>query len=124
MWREKTKDYERIYREGARIIDDINSLSERQKALGFSDLEYSVLLLLEKKLDRDDRLVKEVKDLSKGLENYMFSGWFNQTTARKDIEREVRRFVRGLKGKYNLSFEEMNDLYEKLIENVKNYGAS
>jgi type I restriction enzyme R subunit len=124
MWREKTKDYERIYREGARIIDDINSLSERQKALGFSDLEYSVLLLLEKKFDRDDRLVKEVKDLSKGLENYMFSGWFNQTTARKDIEREVRRFVRGLKGKYNLSLEEMNDLYEKLIENVKDYGVS
>jgi len=124
MWKEKTKDYERIYREGARIIDEINSLSERQKALGFSDLEYSMLLVLERELDKGNGLVKEVKDLSKRLEKRMFSGWFNQTTVKKDVEREVRRFVRGLKGRYNLSLDEMNDLYEKLIENVKNYGAS
>jgi len=61
----------------------INSLSERQTALGFSDLEYSVLLSLEERLYKSDELVKEVKNLSKGLKNYMFSGWINQTTVRK-----------------------------------------
>ena len=53
----------------------------------------------------------------------MFSGWFIQTTGKKEVEREVRRFVRGLKGKYNLSLNEMNILHEELIESVKNYGA-
>ena len=123
MWKEKTRDYEKIYKEGAREVHEIYSLSERQKALGFSDLEYSVLLALEEKLGKGADLVKEVKNLSKGLKNYMFSGWINQTTVKKDVEREVRRFARVIKKKHNLSLAEMDSLYEKLMENVKNYGA-
>jgi len=41
---------------------------------------------------------------------------------KKEVERELRRFVRGLKAKYGLSMEEMNDLHHRLIENIKNYG--
>ena len=42
----------------------------------------------------------------------------------RNIEKEVRRFVRGLKGKYSITLEEMDELYKKLIERVKNYGTS
>jgi type I restriction enzyme R subunit len=121
IWREKTKDYERIYREGANLINDINALFQRQRELGFSDLEYSMLLTLEKRFGRGNGLVEEIKSLSERLEKYIFPGWVVQTTVTKDIEREVRRFVRGLKKKHNLSLDEMNDLYEELIESVKNY---
>lgn len=124
IWKEKTKDYERIYIEGSRIIDEIRSLSKRQKDLGFSELEYSMLLVLEGKLGRENELIEEAKDLSAQLEKFMFAGWLTQTTVRKEVEREVRRFVRGLKGRYSLSLDELDDLYEKLIESVKSYGAS
>jgi len=123
LWKEKTKDYELLYLEGTRIFNDAISLSERQRALGFSDLDYSILLILEQKLGESDGLVDEVKDISKRLIIYMFSGWINQTTARKEVEREVRKFVRGLKNKHGFSINEMDDLYNKLIESVKNYGA-
>lgn len=123
MWREKTRDYEKIYTEGVNAIYEINQLFSRQKSLNFSDLEYSVLLEIEKRFKKDgfERLVK---DLSKRLEKYMFFGWFNQITVKKEVEREIRRFVRGMKGKYNLSLDEMNDLHRKLLESVKNYGAA
>jgi type I restriction enzyme R subunit len=124
MWREKTRDYEKIYMEGVKAVNEIKSLFSRQKSLGFSNLEYSMLLELEKKLSRSDVLVDVVKDLSKRLEKYMFFGWFNQFTIKKEVEREIRRFVRGMKGKYNLSLDEMNDLHEKLLESVKNYGTT
>jgi len=124
MWREKTRDYEKIYTEGARAINEINSLFSRQKSLSFSNLEYSMLLELEKKLNQSDVLVNVVKDLSKRLEKYMFFGWFNQVTIKKEVEREIRRFVRGMKGKHNLSLDEMNDLHERLLESVKNYGTA
>jgi len=130
LWKEKTKDYERIYEEGVIAINEIRSLSKRQKSLGFSDLEYSLLLALEEKFgkpacaDRDEKLLNEVKNISEGLKNYMFPGWFNQPTVQKNIEREVRRFVRGLKGKYSITLEEMDELYKKLIERVRNYGTS
>ncbi len=124
MWREKARDYERIYSEGVKILDEMNMLSERQKALGFSDLEYSMLLVLENKLAKDNEMVKEVKDISGRLDKHMFPGWFNQTTAKKDLEKEIRRFVRGFKGRYNLSLDEVNDLHTKLIESIKSYGVS
>jgi len=82
-----------------------------------------MLLTLEKRFGRGNGLVEEVKKLSERLRGHMFPGWFNQTTTRKEIEREVRRFVRGIKRKHNLSLDEMNDLYESLMEGIKNYGA-
>lgn len=124
LWKEKTKDYETIYREGARLTDEVNLLSKRQRELGFSNLEYSLLLTLENKLGRNGYLINEIKNLSSELKIHMFPGWFNQTTARKDIEKELRKFVRGLKRKTNISFDEMNKVYETLIENIKNYGAT
>jgi type I restriction enzyme R subunit len=123
MWREKTKDYEKIYMEGVKAIGEINSLFSRQKSLGFSNLEYSMLLEMERKLKSDD-FEKVVKELSNRLGKYMFFGWFNQVTIKKEVEREIRRFVRGMKGKYNLSLGEMNELHEKLLESVKNYGTA
>jgi type I restriction enzyme R subunit len=123
MWREKTKDYEKIYTEGVKAISEINNLFSRQKSLGFSNLEYSMLLEMEKRFKRDD-FERIVKELSTRLEKYMFWGWFNQVTIKKEVEREIRRFVRGIKGKYNLSLNEMNELHEKLLESVKNYGTA
>lgn len=122
-WREKTKDYEGIYREGVEIIEEINVLSERQRSLGLSDLEYSMLLTMEGRLGKGDGLIKEVKGLSERLKRHMFPGWIHQPTVRKEVERGVRRFSRGVKNRYGLSLEEMNDLYEKLIESVRNYGT-
>ncbi len=124
MWREKTKDYERIYVEGVKIFEDVGTLSERQKTFNLSDMEYSMLLALERKLRETDELVEEVRGLSQRLEEHMFPGWITQTTVRKEVEREARRFVRGLKRIHSLSLDEMDDLYEKLMENVKNYGVS
>ncbi len=123
LWREKTKDYERIYTEGARIIKEIDNLSKRQKLLNFTDLEYSMLLALEMRLKNGDVLVNEIRKLSKILKKYMFPGWIGQFTTRKGVEREVRKFVRRIKTRYNLSFEEMDVLYKRLIDSVKNYGA-
>jgi len=124
LWKEKRKDYERVYKEGVEAVNEIKSLFERQKSLGFSDLEYSLLLALEERFGKEKELLNEVRDISDRLKNYMFSGWFNQPTVEKNVEREVRRFVRGLKGRYSITLEEMDDLYKKLIERVKNYGTS
>ncbi|MCD6100226.1 MAG: HsdR family type I site-specific deoxyribonuclease [Candidatus Marinimicrobia bacterium] len=124
LWKEKTKDYEKIYKEGVLAINKIKSLSERQKSLGMSSLEYSLLLALEEKFGKDERLVNEVKSLSERLEEYMFPGWFNQPTVEKSVRREIRRFTRMLKGRYNMAFEEMDELHGKLIEKVEKYGIS
>ena len=124
MWREQTKDYERIYTEGVKAVKEINQLFARQKSINFSDLEYSILIALERKFNQQEDFAKEVKELSQRLKKHMFFDWSHQTTVKKEVEREIRRFARGIKGKYNLSLEEMNTLHDKLFENVKSYGTA
>jgi type I restriction enzyme R subunit len=124
LWKEKTKDFEKIYKEGVEILGDIEKLSERQKELGFSDMEYSMLLVLEKKFGEGERLVEDVRELSGILKDFMFPGWISQPTARKKVEREIRRFVRRYIKRYGIKLDEIDELYQKLIENVKNYGRA
>jgi len=123
LWKEKTKDFGKIYEEGAKIVSKITALTDRQKVLNFSDLEYSILLTLEDAVGKKDDIPKEVKDFAEDLEKLFFPGFLSQTTAKKEVEREIRRFVRGLKRKYDISLEEMNKLHKKIVESVKNYGS-
>ncbi|MEM3587833.1 MAG: HsdR family type I site-specific deoxyribonuclease, partial [Candidatus Jordarchaeaceae archaeon] len=122
LWKEKTKDFETIYREGLAVIEEINKLKERQKKLKFSDFEYSILLALERRFDGDKNLVKDVKELSDQLKQLIFSGWFLQQTAKKDVERTVRRFVRRYVQRHGIKLDELDELYQNIMEDIITYG--
>ena len=122
MWKERTKDFEKIYKEGLQIIEEMKKLTARQKELGFSDLEYSLLLTLEKRFGSDPRLVKDVTELSTQIKEHMFTGWYMQKTAQKNIARTIRRFLRRYIKEYGIKLDELEELYQNIIENVKTYG--
>jgi len=122
LWKEKTKDFEKVYTEGLAVITDIEKLSQRQKELGFTNLEYSLLLTLEKHVSKGRNLTGEVKELSEILNKQLFQGWDIQPTARKNIERELRRCVRRLVKNHELEVAALDRLYYDLIEQIKNYG--
>lgn len=124
LWKEKTKDYERIYNDGADVINKIEQLSQRQKKIGFSDMEYSFLLGLEKEFGEDIELEEDVKELSERLKGHIFENWAAQRTARKIVEREVRRFVRRYIKRYGLKLDEIDSLHQNLMEKVTNYGKA
>ncbi|MCX9010702.1 MAG: HsdR family type I site-specific deoxyribonuclease, partial [Candidatus Methanoperedens sp.] len=124
LWKEKTKDFERIYNEGVEVIKKIEKLSQRQKEIGFSDMEYSMLLSLEKRFGEDSELIKDVRELSDRLHGQIFNNWTLQLTVRKTIEREIRRFVRRYVKRYGLKLDELDRVYQNLIENVEKYGKA
>ncbi|MDG6250434.1 HsdR family type I site-specific deoxyribonuclease, partial [Methanocalculus sp.] len=93
LWREKTKDYDKIYAEGAEIIKGMQTLEKRQKELGLSNLEYSFLLNVEQTWGSNEALVEEVRGLSTDLSGDMFPDWIAQTSAKKNIEQKIRKFV-------------------------------
>jgi type I restriction enzyme R subunit len=121
LWKEKTKDYERIYVDGVEIINEIETLSQRQKELNFSNMEYSLLLDLEKEFGENSELVSDVSGLSDKLQDHIFENWALQQTAKKTVEKEVRRFVRRYVKRYGLTLDDLDSLYQNLIENVENY---
>jgi type I restriction enzyme R subunit len=122
LWKEKTKDYEKIYNQAAQIINEINQLQTRQKQLGFTDLQYAILLTLEKTLGTDKNLTADIQELTSQLQPQMFKGWQTQQTTRKTIEREARKNLRKYIKQYGISLSDLETLYQKIIESVKTYG--
>lgn len=122
LWRERTKDYERIYQKGVEIISELANLQKRQKELGFSKLEYSILLLLEKEFEGDSQIIDDIKELSKEFDGIMFTGWSSQPTARKNVERTLRKFLRRYMQRHNITLEKLGPIYSKLLEYVIEYG--
>jgi type I restriction enzyme R subunit len=122
LWRERIKDYERIYTEGVRIVQDLNELKERKRRLNFSNLQYGVLLTLEKQLGANEDLVQDSKELEGSLKPLMFKDWYIQSTARKTVEREVRKRIRKYIKQYGLNLKQYNELCQGIMENVKTHG--
>ncbi len=123
QWKEKAKDYGRIYNQGVEILKRINSLTERQRSLGYSDFEYAVLLILEERLQNTDGLVEDISSLFKNVQQYLFPGWNLQTTAKKNVERELRKFVLRLKQQYSLSYDEIDEIHEKIVKSIEHYAV-
>lgn len=122
LWKEKTKDFDKIYNEGTKIIEEINKLQSRQKQLAFTDLQYSILLTMEKTLGTDKNLTQDTQELTTLLQPHMFKGWQYQQTTRKTIEREIRKYLRKYIRQYSLTLADLEQLYQKITESVKTYG--
>jgi len=110
--------------EGRKIIEDRKSLKTRQEKLELSDIEYAVLLTMEKKIGRKKELVYDIKKLYKDIREELYPGWIIRPTAVKKIDRELRSFIRRRMKKYDLSYEEMDNTYKAVRDTVKKYGES
>ena len=80
------------------------------------------MLTLEKRLGSSQKLVKDVTELSMQIQEHMFTGWYMQKTAQKNIARTIRRFLRRYIKEYGLKLDELEELYQGIIENMKTYG--
>lgn len=121
LWKEKTKDYEKIYQEGVKVIKEFMQLSQRQKELKLSKLDYSLLLVLEDKFGEDVGLIEDIRELSISLNELLFTGWISQPTAQKEVEKTVRLFIRRYLKRHSLGIDDLNILFDKLMDRVKAY---
>jgi type I restriction enzyme R subunit len=123
-WKEKSKDYEAIYRDGVAIIKEMQILDARRVQLGLSKLEYSMYLKIESQWGDDPILISDIHRLSDEMNKSMFPGWISQVSAKKSIEQEIRRFIRRYGKQRGKSIEEIDQIYLKMIESVKSYAGS
>lgn len=123
-WKSKTVEYKKIYLEGVEIVKEIENRSERQIQLGFTEVEYSLLLVLEKRLGKYESLIEDVKELSEILNADTFDGWKDQRSVKKQVERDLQRFLRKhYYKKFNMDRKSLEELRKDLMSKVENYGA-
>ena len=84
-------------------------------------LRYSVLLVLEDKFGEDRQLLTDIKELSESLKDLIYPGWTSQPTAQKEVEKTIRLFMRRYIKRYNQTLDDINILYDKIIDRVKAY---
>jgi len=94
-------------------VNEINQLQTRQKQPALTDLQYEILLSLEQKLPPNKNLTADVQELTSHLQPQLFRGWQTQQTTRKNIEREVRKYLRKYIKQHNLSLTDLEQLYQK-----------
>jgi predicted HTH transcriptional regulator len=85
-------------------------------------MQYAILLTLEQKLGPNKNLIQDVQELTALLQPFMFKGWQTQPTTRKTIERQTRKYLRKYMKQHNLTLQDIDQLQQKIMENVKTYG--
>ena len=113
-WKKRTKNYKDIYIKSIALLKEIQEIESKKKEIGA--LEYSILHSF--KEAGIEMKLQEIKELIKKISQHMFKNWQVQTTARKNIGREVLRFLR----KYDVKREEKEKLYQKIIKCIEIYG--
>ncbi|MEM3377578.1 MAG: hypothetical protein QW674_01365 [Candidatus Bathyarchaeia archaeon] len=122
LWKEKTKNFEKIYNESAQIFQQIQARQTRQKQLQFNNLQYDILLHMEKAIPNTAELTKDTQELTTLLQPYLFKGWQYQQTAKKAVEQGMRGYLtRKYVNKKLLTIAEMDALYAKILDSVKTY---
>lgn len=122
LWKERTLDYEALFREGVSIVQNYEDISKRQKILGLSDMEYFTLITLEKIIEADEEIINSIRTLKEKINNISFTGWSLQTTVKKEVEREIRLFCLSIKKRFGLTYKDMNSIHKKLFEGLLSYG--
>ena len=122
MWRERKVSYEELFSIGKEIWREKEKLEQRQRELGFDDVEYAMLLALEKELGKKKEFVEDVRELSQEIKPLMFEGWYLQRSARQEVKKRIRRWVRKLKTRYGFEYEKVEEIFRAVVEGIERYG--
>jgi hypothetical protein len=79
---------------------------------------------LEDQYGQDERLVEDVNDFSNQLHSYVFKDWHYQTSAKKQVERETRRFIRSLMLRYEgtINKSKLDELQRMVVDSIISHG--
>lgn len=128
-WREAKAEVESLLFEAREIVARIPEISRRQRELGASDLEYSIMMRLEEAFNRsdgvtpplqDETLLRAARDIVAILESKQlrFTNWQSQSVVRKKVEMEVRKFLR----RFTKELGRIDELTPKIMDCLIRYG--
>jgi len=116
--KERKIKVEEAYQKLIQIIMEVNEIQKRREEL--TGRELSILLPLEKVVGKSQQLIDSVKTLVKELEKdgMFFQGWNQKTETIKKVGQKIRAFLR----KQKLTYEEREQLYNEIMENLIKIG--
>lgn len=114
---ENLRTAEEVYQELKQIIIELYDLKKRQIELDLDEQQYNSLLVLEEWLGKSESLVNEIKYVFAEISPKMFKGWILKKSVTKNIGQLVRKKLR----KYKFKQEELNEIYDKIMDILKKF---
>lgn len=121
-WKLREIDYKLLYEEVLDIQKEILEKEREKERLKLSPLEYGIFMNLKVIIKNENGAVEATKKLKERISKYMFEGWNDHPVLQQKVFRELRIFMRELKGKYNLPYEKFERVYQDLKSIIENYG--
>lgn len=121
MWKNRD-NLTKISSLGTAIFKEMMAGKQEKKDLGLTDMEFSILKILEHKFGEDENFIADVQELSSTLKDDIFEGWVEQRSVFRKIEGLVRRFLRKKYfKKYEMDMDNFEEFYQQVIAKVENY---
>lgn len=116
-WREDEIDLKNLEIEIDNLIGYINQKEIEKERTNLNDIEFGIKLILEKKLKEEkNQLQKYAKDLYLKTKDKLFSHWNKNEVKVLEVKRIIREFLIILRGKYQLTYDEFNNLYQEIFD--------
>lgn len=129
-WEQRKKEvkasyYQRLrqetYEELKQAVEELNQAGRRQKELGLNNAEYYTLLVLEKSLGKDNKLIEHAKKIVQDVSGKIFKNWALQRSVVKDVEKIVRRGLRRYLKEYKLNKEKRDEIHGRVMAILKRF---
>jgi type I restriction enzyme R subunit len=116
-WQEGDIDLNSLGVEVESIVEYISQKDEERSKTNLNEIEFGVKLILENKIkDEEMKIIELAKNLYSQIKDSLYPDWFKNPAKVQEVKRITREFLIKLKAKYNLSYEEFDNLHKEIFD--------
>ncbi len=126
LWRERGIEYQQLFSEIEKLEGYIFTKANEQKEINFNDLQYSIYINLENKINRDKkvekrRLIEITQEIYSQIKDHLFPNWQKNKALKNLVASKIRDYLAILKPEFNLNYQEFDELHREIFEFIVNY---
>ncbi|MEN3014343.1 MAG: HsdR family type I site-specific deoxyribonuclease [Endomicrobiia bacterium] len=113
-WKDKVIDYKKLFEEGIKLVEYLKEKEEEKKK--YDEIVFGIKTIFENVVGFEENLCIELaKDVHLKIKNSMIPNWKENNAILNDIKRKIREYLTDVKTKYQISYEDMEKIYDEII---------
>lgn len=118
-WQKNEISIEELGVEVEKIISYIEEKEEERKMIGLNDVEFGIKLILENKIQATENEIEDwVRKIYKRISDKLYENWHKNPAIVREVEKYIRDILVEMRGAYQFSYEEFDDLHKKIFDYV------
>jgi len=104
------------------ILEYIEKKEKEKEETKLSDIEFGIKVVLENKINTEEKVIIEIaKKIYEKIKENLYTNWNQNPGILKLVERKIREFLSEIKVKFDIPYDEYENLHKEIFEFVKEY---